>query len=174
MFRIVTIEDVIRIPPDRFGEDLHMVAFQQLKEKYVGRVDPEIGLTVLVWRVDIDPEGTILPEDGATYHKAIADLVTFYPVQHEVIEGEVVDVKRIGLFINIGPVDAFAHISQLADDKFKYDELRDTLVGEESKITFKKGDIVRGRVVNVSLSSPAHIRVGLTLRQPALGKIKEG
>ncbi|MEM2005225.1 MAG: DNA-directed RNA polymerase [Zestosphaera sp.] len=172
MFRIVTVEDVVRVPPELFGEDLDKVALKQLKERYVGRIDPTLGVIVSVWRVTTEPEGKILPGDGATYHKVVADMVTFYPVSNEVIEGEIVDVKRSGLFVNVGPVDAFAHVSQLADDKLVYDEARDVLVGEVTKVTFAKGDVVRGRVVNVSIAQPAHIRIGLTLRQPGLGKLR--
>ncbi|MEM0014178.1 MAG: DNA-directed RNA polymerase [Zestosphaera sp.] len=172
MFRIVTVEDVVRVPPELFGEDLDKVALKQLKERYVGRIDPTLGVIVSVWRVTTEPEGKILPGDGATYHKVVADMVTFYPVSNEVIEGEIVDVKRSGLFVNVGPVDAFAHVSQLADDKLVYDEARDVLVGEATKVTFAKGDVVRGRVVNVSIAQPAHIRIGLTLRQPGLGKLR--
>jgi DNA-directed RNA polymerase subunit E' len=172
MFRLVTIEDVVRIPPEFFGEDLDLVALKQLKKKYVGRIDPALGVIISLWRVVTEPEGKILPGDGATYHKVVADLLTFYPVTQEVIEGEVVDVKRTGIFVNVGPVDAFAHVSQLADDKLVYDEARDSLIGEATKIVFAKGDIVRGRVINVSVAHPVHIRIGLTLRQPGLGKVR--
>jgi len=174
LFRLVTIEDVVRIPPERFGEDLNRIAHDELRDKYLGRVDPDLGLVVVVWRTDVNSEGTIIPGDGATYHRVRADLLTYYPVIHEVVEGDIVDVKKIGIFVNIGPVDAFAHISQITDDKLVYDELRGLLQGEETKTTFSKGDIVRGRIVNVSLAPPTHIRVGITLKQPALGKIKEG
>ena len=174
MFRVVTIEDIVRIPPERFGEELERIAHDQLRDKYLGRVDPELGLVVVVWRVFVNPEGTIIPGDGATYHKVRADLLTYYPVMHEVVEGDIVDVKRIGIFVNIGPVDAFAHISQITDDKLVYDELRGFLQGEETKVTFSKGYIIRGRIVNVSLAPPTHIRIGMTLKQPTFGKIKEG
>jgi len=171
MFRVVSIEDIVRIPPDRFGEDLDRIAYDQLKDKYLGRVDPDLGLIIAVWRIEVEPVGTIIPGDGATYHKTKAELLTYYPIIHEVVEGEVVDVKKIGIFVNVGPVDAFAHVSQITDDKLVYDELRGILQGEETKVVYAKGDIIRGRVVNVSLAPPTHIRVGITLKQPTLGKI---
>jgi DNA-directed RNA polymerase subunit E' len=174
LFRAVTVEDIVRIPPERFGEELERIAYDQLREKYLGRVDPELGLVIAVWKVKVDPIGTIIPGDGATYHKTVADLLTYYPVMHEVVEGEIVDVKKIGIFVNVGPIDAFAHISQIADDRLTFDELRGILQGEETKVTFGRGDVVRGRIVNVSLAPPTHIRIGMTLKQPALGKIKEG
>ncbi len=172
MFRVVSIEDIVRIPPDRFGEDLARIAYDQLRDKYLGRVDPDLGLVIAVWHVDVNPEGLIIPGDGATYHKTQADLLTYFPIMHEVVEGEVVDVKKIGIFVNIGPLDAFVHISQIADDKMSYDELTASLKGEETKLVVGKGDLVRGRIVNVSMAPPTHIRIGMTMKQPALGKLR--
>ena len=174
MFRIISIEDIIRVPPDRFGEDLTIIAYDQLRNRYIGRVDPSLGFVIEVWRVNVNPEGLIVPGDGATYHKVEAQLLTYYPLRHEVVEGVVVDVKKIGIFVNIGPIDAFVHISQIADDRMIYDELNGVMRGEETKLVLKRGDIVRGKIVNVSMAPPAHIRVGMTMKQPTLGKIKEG
>ncbi len=174
MFRIISIEDIIRVPPDRFGEDLTIIAYDQLRGKYIGRVDPNLGFIIEVWRVNVSPEGVILPGDGATYHRVTADLLTYYPLRSEVVEGVIVDVKKIGIFVNIGPIDALVHISQIADDKMIYDELNGIMKGEETKVIFKRGDIVRGKIVNVSMAPPAHIKVGMTMRQPTLGKVKEG
>ncbi len=174
MFRLIEIEDIIRVPPDRFGEDLEKIAYEQLRERYIGRVDRDLGLVIAITNIRVEPEGIILPGDGATYHKARADFITYYPVNNEVVEGEVVDVKKIGIFVNIGPIDAFVHISQITDDRMIYDEARGILVGEETKLTIGRSDIVRGRIVNVTIAPPALIRVGMTLRQPTLGKIKEG
>ncbi len=173
VFRLVTIEDIVRVPPEHFGEDIKSIAYEQLRERYVGRVTSEMGLVIAVSDVEVKPEGVILPGDGATYHEARATLITYYPVINEVVEGEVVDIKKIGIFVNIGPVDAFVHISQIADDKMIFEEVRGELIGEETKLIIRKGNVVRGRIVNVSMAPPAHIRIGMTLRQPHLGKVRE-
>ncbi len=172
MFRLCRIKDVVRIPPNRFGEPLDEVAKDELRKRYEGKVDNSLGLVIAVCGVEASPEGFILQGDGATYHDVVADLITYYPVLNEVTLGEVVDVKKIGVYVNIGPIDAFVHISQLLDDKVFYDELQDILVGEETKKVFRKGDVVRGRVVSVSINAPTSIRVAMTLRQPYLGRVE--
>jgi len=172
MFRLCRIKDVVRIPPNRFGEELNKVAREELRKRYEGRVDNVLGLVIAVIDVNVNPEGIILQGDGATYHDVIADLLTFYPLINEVTIGEVVDVKRIGAYVNIGPIDAFIHISQLMDDKVIYDELQDILIGEETKKVVKRGDRVRGRIVSVSINPPTSLRVAMTLRQPYLGKVE--
>ncbi len=172
MFRLCRIKDVIRIPPDRFEESLEGVAIDELRKRYEGKVDNSLGLVIAITDVDVSDEGFILQGDGATYHDVVADLLTYYPVLNEVTLGEVVDIKKIGMYVNIGPIDAFIHVSQLLDDKVLYDELQDVLVGEETKKVFRKGDVVRGRIVSVSINIPTSIRVSMTLRQPHLGKVE--
>lgn len=174
MYRLVKIEDLVRVPPSKFGEDLVKVASEVLTEKYVGSLHPDLGLILAITNVELENEGTIIPGDGATYHKALVELLAFYPAINEVIEGVVVDVKKIGLFVNIGPIDALVHVSQITDDKMIYHEELGILEGEETKVRLGKGDIVRGRITAVSLARPSMIRVAMTMRQPGLGKIASG
>ncbi|MCX8208486.1 MAG: DNA-directed RNA polymerase [Sulfolobales archaeon] len=174
MYRLVKVEDVVRIPPSKFGEDLVKTASEVLSEKYVGSLHPDLGLILAITDIDVEPEGTIVPGDGATYHRAVLELLTFYPVVNEVVDGVVVDVKRIGVFVNIGPMDALVHISQIADDRMVYHEETGVLEGEETKLRISKGDVVRGRITAVSIARPSMIRIALTMRQPGLGKIASG
>ncbi len=174
MFRLVKIEDVVRIHPSKFGEDLEKVASEVLTEKYVGSLHPDLGLVLAITDVKVDPVGTIIPGDGATYHRALVELVTFYPMVKEVVEGVVVDVKHIGAFVNIGPLDALVHVSQIADDRMVYHEELGILEGEETKLRIGKGDIVRGRITAVSIARPSVMRIAMTMRQPGLGKVASG
>ena len=173
MYRIYKFRDVVRIPPERFGEDLKKVALDILREDYEGTVDKELGIILTVTDVKIEEEGYILPGDGATYHEVEFDLVAFVPLRHEVVEGIVDNViPKAGVEVNIGPVLAFAHRSQLGDDRFIYDPATGSMVGERSKVRIKKGDKVRGKIVQVSYAN--EVRIGITMRQPHLGKIEEG
>ncbi|MEM2006153.1 MAG: DNA-directed RNA polymerase [Sulfolobales archaeon] len=174
MFRLVRVEDIVRIPPSKFSEDLVKVAGEVLTDKYVGSLHPDLGLILAITDVEVEPEGTIIPGDGATYHKAVLELLTFYPVVNEVVCGIVVDVKRIGIFVNIGPMDALVHVSQIADDRMVYYDELGVLEGEETKIRISKGDIVRGRITAVSIARPSLLRIAMTMRQPGLGKIATG
>src|SRR5260370_9294922 len=122
MFRIVTVEDVVRIPPQKFGQPIDEVAREQIKLKYENYVDEELGYVILVTDVDVETTGKILPGDGSTHHRSTFKLLTFYPELHEVVEEEVVEVTDFGAFVRIGPEDALLHVSQVLDDFFTYDE----------------------------------------------------
>ena len=173
MFRLVTLEDTIRIPPETFGNPLEAVGHQQVKVKYEGVVDEELGYVIAVTAVKVSPTGKIIPGDGATYHKVTFSLLTFYPKLQEVVEGEVVEVADFGAFIRIGPVDALLHVSQLMDDFISYDEKQGVLFGKETKRKLASGDQVRVRITAVSLARAGSSgKIGVTARQPFLGKLE--
>ena len=173
MFKLVTLEDAIRIPPERFGEEVDNVGYEQLKVKYEGMIDEEIGYVIAVTKIKVNPFGKIIPGDGATFHKVQFSLLTFFPKIQEVIEGEVVEIAEFGAFIRIGPVDALLHVSQLMDDYISYDERQGVLMGKETKRKLKTGDRVRVRITAVSLGRGGGSgKIGVTARQPFLGKIE--
>ena len=173
MFKLVTMEDTIRIPPETFGNPLESVGYQQVKAKYEGIVDETLGYVVAVTHVKVSPTGKIIPGDGATYHKVSFSLLTFYPALQEVVEGEVVEIADFGAFVRIGPIDALLHVSQLMDDFISYDEKQGVLLGKETNRKLTTGDRVRVRITAVSLGrTGGSAKIGVTARQPFLGKLE--
>lgn len=173
MFKLITREDTIRIPPDTFGNPLEAVGHQQVKAKYEGIVDEELGYVIAVTKVAVSPIGKIIPGDGATYHKVTFSLLTFYPKLQEIVEGEVVEIADFGAFVRIGPIDALLHVSQLMDDFISYDEKQSVLLGKETKRKLMSGDQVRVRITAVSLGRAGSSgKIGVTARQPFLGKLE--
>lgn len=173
MFKLITLEDTIRIPPETFGNPLEAVGHNQVKAKYEGMVNEELGYVIAVTNVKVSPVGKIVPGDGATYHKVNFSLLTFYPEKQEVVEGEVVEIADFGAFIRIGPVDALLHVSQLMDDFISHDEKQGILTGKETKRKLASGDQIRARITAVSLGKIGSSgKIGVTARQPFLGKLE--
>ena len=173
MFKLITLQDTIRIPPETFGNPLEKVGRDQVKAKYEGVVDEELGYVIAVTRVEVSPIGKIIPGDGATFHKVNFSLLTFYPVIQEIVEGDVVEIADFGAFVRIGPVDALLHVSQLMDDYISYDEKQGVLLGKETKRKLASGDQVRVRITAVSLGRAGSSgKIGVTARQPFLGKLE--
>jgi len=172
MFKLVTLQDTIRIPPDTFGNPLEKVGRDQVKVKYEGLVDEELGYVIAVTKVEVSPIGKIIPGDGATYHKVNFSLLTFSPLLQEIVEGDVVEIADFGAFLRIGPVDALLHVSQLMDDYISYDEKQGVLLGKETKRKLVSGDQVRVRITAVSFGRAGSSgKIGVTARQPFLGKL---
>src|SRR4030067_1966402 len=172
MFKLISLQDTIRIPQEPFGNPLEKVGHEQVKSKYEGIVDEELGYVIAVTSVEVSPIGKIIPGDGATYHKVTFSLLTFYPVIQEIVEGDVVEIADFGAFVRIGPVDALLHVSQLMDDYISYDEKQGVLLGKETKRKLSSGDQVRVRITAVSLGRAGSSgKIGVTARQPFLGKL---
>jgi len=173
MFKLVTLQDTIRIPPETFGNPLEKVGRDQVKTKYEGLVDEDLGYVIAVIKVEVSPIGKIIPGDGATYHKVNFSLLTFTPVLQEIVEGDVVEIADFGAFLRIGPVDALLHVSQLMDDYISYDEKQGVLLGKETKRKLSSGDQVRVRITAVSFGRTGSSgKIGVTARQPFLGKLE--
>jgi len=173
MFKLVTLEDTIRIPPERFGDPIEAVGYAQLKSKYEGMVDEELGYVIAVTDIQINPVGKIIPGEGSTYNRAVFSLLTFFPKLQEVVEGEVVEIADFGAFVRVGPIDTLLHVSQLIDDFISYDEKQGVLMGKETRRKLATGDHVRVRITAVSLGRGGGSgKVGVTGRQPFLGKLE--
>lgn len=174
MYYMTTIEGTVRIPPHRFGEPLEGVAIETLNESYNGQLDKNLGLIVGVTSIEEMGEGVLIMGDGAAYHNVIFNAIFFKPEQQEVVEGEVIDIAEFGAFVRIGPMDGLVHVSQVTDDYINYDPRNSSLIAKESKKILTEGDRVRARIVTLSLKGKTvqESKIGLTMRQPNLGKFE--
>ena len=172
IYQAVTIKGHVRIPPNRFSEDLFVVAEEILREQYEGIIDVDFGFVIAVTAVLNIGIGKIIPGDGATYHDVTLKILTFEPKVNYLAQGEVVEVVDFGAFIRLGPLDGLCHVSQITDDFFSYDPRSAALVGKETGRVITEGDLVRTRIVAVSIDGGARSgKLGLTMRQPFLGKL---
>jgi len=174
LYLISEINDTVRIPPNRFNEPLNEVASGIINETYVGKIDKKMGLMVTVKDIKEIGVGKVIMGDGAAYHEVVFTALFFKPELHEIVEGEVIEVTEFGAFIRIGPMDGLVHVSQVTDDYINYDGKRGALIGKESKKTLEEGNRVRARIVALSLKgkSSKETKIGLTMRQPNLGRVE--
>lgn len=172
MYMVVQKEDVVRIPPERLGEDLDQVARELTRATLEGKIGEDKGFTLLTSNIQRVGEGRIIHGDGAVYQRVNFDALVFRPLLHEIIDGTVVEILKFGAFVRFGPLDGLLHISQIMDDRVDVDEEGQRLIGKDSKRDLRIGDKVRARVVAVSLNerNPRESKIGLTMRQTALGK----
>ena len=170
MFKLVEVEDSVRVSPEKFGTNLEESIEQSIQEKFEGVFSSELGIVLSLKSVGEIGEGKVIPEDGGVYYPVKFDLLIYMPEEHEVTLGEVVDITEFGAFVRIGPVDSMTHISQIMNDYVSYDKKNSVLVGKSNKKVLKEGDEVRARVISISFTK--NNRVGLTMRQPRLGAIK--
>jgi len=171
MYAIVKVEDTVRIPPERFGDDIDNVVEEIVQKTFEGTMRKDQGLIVVTENIKTMGEGIVIHGDGALYQKVEFDALTFKPELQEILDGIVCEIVEFGAFCHIGPLDALIHMSQIMNDYVEVDSEGEMIVGKEKKQTLKTGDSVRARVVSVSLNelSARESKIGLTMRQPSLG-----
>ncbi len=172
MYYLVSKEDTVRIPPDRLGEDLDTLVGELTHTTFEGKVDRS-RLIVLVTNIGKIGDGHIIHGDGGVYQRVKFDALMFRPELQEIVQGTVCEILKFGAFIRFGPLDGLLHISQIMDDRIDIDEGGNRLVGKDTKREIHVGDDVRARIVAISMNerSPRESKIGLTMRQPGLGKL---
>lgn len=170
MFYKTELRDHIRVPPNLFNIPLEEAITKRIKAKYSGFISKELGIVIEVASVKEIGEGIIIPGDGASYYDVSFELLAFKPEMQEIVLGKIKDIAEFGAFINIGPIDGMIHISQTMDDFVSFSKDK-TLTGKESKRALKVGDICRARIIAVSFKDVLNPKLGLTMRQPGLGRL---
>jgi len=171
MFYRVEVNDHIRVPPRFFEHDVNIAVLKAVKQKYDGLIDPNLGVVIDVTNVKEIGDGIIIPGDGASYYDTTFELLTFQPELQEVCEGKIKDIADFGAFITLGPIDGMIHISQTMDDFVTFSKDKQ-LSGRDSKRSLKVGDQCRARLIAVSFKDVTNPKIGLTMRQPGLGKLE--
>jgi DNA-directed RNA polymerase subunit E' len=174
MYRVIQMSDTVRIPPERMTDDLGNTISELVQKSFEGRLNKVHGITVLTTNVRPDGEGQVIHGDGAIYQKVAFDAMVFKPDNQEVVDGIVAEVVEFGAFVHIGPLDALTHMSQVMNDFMTADVHNERLIGKETGRTLEVGENVRARIVTASLNelSPRESKIGLTMRQPGLGKFE--
>lgn len=171
MFYRVEIKDHIRVSPKLFNEKIEDAVTECIRKKYDGFISQELGFVVDVSKVNSIEEGIIIPGDGAAYYETSFELISFRPELQEVIVGKIRDIADFGAFITMGPVEGMIHVSQTMDDFVSFSKEK-VLVGKESKKSLKANDTCKARVIAISYKDLTNPKIGLTMRQPNLGKLE--
>ena len=170
MFYLLEVEDHVRVEPKHFGLPTKEAVEKQLNESFVDKVSKELGFIISVVSVGKVEEGILIPGDGAAFYKSLFKLLVWKPELHEIVHGTIAEITNFGAFMQIGPAQGMIHISQTMEDYVSLSK-SGTLSGKASKRSLGKGDDCIARVVAVSWKS-GEPKIGLTMRQPGLGKIE--
>ena len=169
MFYEAKVKSYIRVPPHTFHENTEQSIMKALRDRFENFISKDLGVVIGVTSINEVGEGVIIPGDGAAYYETVFTLLTFKPELQEVVVGTVREINEFGAFLDIGPLDGMVHISQTMDDYVSFSKAN-VLTGKESKKSLKVGDLCRARIIAVSYKDMSNPKIGLTMRQPFLGK----
>ena len=170
MFYLTEVEDYVRVEPKLFGLPTLEAVDKQLRESYANYYDKELGKVVVVIDVLGVGDGVIIPGDGAAYYNTKFRLLAWKPEMNELVYGSISEIASFGAFINLGVMRGMIHISQTMEDYVSFSKTN-TLTGKSTKRVLKQGDLCTARIVAISHKGDEP-KIGLTMRQPGLGKIE--
>ncbi len=174
MYVLYKMREWVGVPPiaQRESRPIDEVVLDLLRANVEGTRDPEHGIFLAVVDARIVGDGILLPSDPNIYYPVEYEVVAYKPVLLEVARGRVKEAREFGLFVDLGPLDGFVHRSQIMDEKVEYQEAARAFTGVDSGRTVGVGDIVRVRITQISGNDRVsrQLRIGLTMRQPYLGK----
>ncbi len=170
MFYLSEVEDYVRVDPKLFGLPTSESVEQQLEDTYKDYYEKELGKVVAVVRVINVGKGVIIPGDGAAYYKCAFELLVWKPELQELVYGKVAEITNFGAFMDLGFMKGMIHISQTMDDYVSFSD-SGNLSGKSSGRSLKEGDLCVARVVAISHKGDDP-KIGLTMRQPGLGKLE--
>ncbi|SDX72948.1 DNA-directed RNA polymerase [Halopenitus persicus] len=172
MYKRVRLTDTVEVPPKHLADVSNERVKALLQDKLEGRMDEDVGSVVSVIEVHDIGEGAVLPNRPGVYYEAEFDALTYDPDMQEVIDGTVVETVEFGAFVGIGPVDGLLHVSQITDEYLTFDGANQQLASSDSDKTLGVDDAVRARIVTKSIDerNPRDSKIGLTAKQPGLGK----
>src|SRR3989339_400549 len=169
MYYKTKVIDFIRVPPASFAEGTKVSVVQEIKKKFNGYINQDIGFVIDVSEVNNVGDGMILSGDGSAHYNVEFTLLTFKPEMQEIVHGKITNVADFGAFINIGAVEGMIHISQTMNDFVSFSK-DGVLLGKNTKRSLKVGDICKARIIAVSYKDLSNPKIGLTMRQQGLGK----
>ncbi len=172
MFELVKIKDTVRVPPDRFDEPKEEVVLDILRNSYEGMFDNDLGVILTIIDVEEVEVGKVFMGEASSFHNTIFTALIYKPMLHEITPGEVVEIVDFGAFVRLGAMDGLAHVSQITDDYISHDSKKNALVGKETNRKLREGDRVTTRIVSISMTKGERGKIGLTMRQPGLGKFE--
>lgn len=174
MYYLITAEDFVRVPPERLGKNIEDEIYYELEKELsrkVFEINGDKGIIIAIEKIYHIGEGRIIPGDGGVYFNVKFTAVADVPTTLEFVRGSVKNIMDFGVFIDIGTVDGLCHISQVFDDYANYDGRNRMIVGKETGKKLMIGDKVKARICAISWKGNVlETKVGLTMRQPYLGK----
>ncbi|RLG14123.1 MAG: DNA-directed RNA polymerase [Candidatus Nanohalarchaeota archaeon] len=142
-----------------------------LQETYENRIVTDMGVILTINHINHIEGGNIIIDDPRVHYNVEFDALVFVPKLYEIVDGVVVDIVDFGVFIRFGPIDALCHISQVIDGYLDSDKSEKIITVKNTQKKLKIGDVVRCRIIALSINKKEINKIIVTMRQKGLGSI---
>eukprot|EP00388_Colpodella_angusta_P022179 GDKJ01056612.1.p1 GENE.GDKJ01056612.1~~GDKJ01056612.1.p1 ORF type:complete len:193 (+),score=33.16 GDKJ01056612.1:85-663(+) len=158
MFFIVRISDSIPLNPNDFCGDFVDRTIIFLKNKYVDKVLPNVGLVVALYDIVSLREAIVQRLDGKTLMKLTFRIVVFKPFEGEILSGRITSADAFGLSVSVGFFDDIRIPCTKLHAPTNFDEVEQAWCWRfnEYNMYYDIGDTVRFRVSCVNFPELKH------------------
>jgi DNA-directed RNA polymerase subunit E'/Rpb7 len=108
MFRLVTIEEVVQVPPRLFGLDRFEAMEIEVNRKYCNKVLSGVGVCVALWDWVSAKDHRLVPHTGDANTSCIFRMLVFAPQAGEILRGTVAACDKDGIEVDLGFVGGFS------------------------------------------------------------------
>ena len=171
MFEIIKFNKHINVSQKYLMLNKEERITKTLQETYENKIVTDLGVILTINKINKIEGGSIIIDDPKVHYDVNFDALVFVPKLYEVVEGIVVDIVDFGVFIRFGPIDALCHISQVIDGYIDMDNNARIINVKNTKKKLKIGDIVRCRIIALSINKKEINKIIVTMRQKGLGNI---
>mmetsp|Transcript_24075 Transcript_24075/g.26720 ORF Transcript_24075/g.26720 Transcript_24075/m.26720 type:complete len:247 (+) Transcript_24075:82-822(+) len=159
-FILVTLKDIVRIPPSQFDTQLEAIEYE-INKKYMNTVSQGVGLFISMYDVLDITEGFVYPNDGGSHVRVRFRLITFRPFAGQILVGKAIGCSEEGIQISLNFFDNVYIQAGSMMQNSKYDAKLGQWVwsyfdnGYEHELPIEMGKYVRLRVERVEFSPPS-------------------
>ncbi|GAA5884387.1 hypothetical protein JCM3774_002354 [Rhodotorula dairenensis] len=160
--------------PSYFNQSLRGHLGNELRRQVEGTCSGRLGYIVAVVLEEMDSSGTHrgrIMEDGQAVFSIKYRAVVYRPFRNEVVDGVVSSVNKMGIFVDVGPLQCFIS-THLVPPDFSFDPNSNPpcFSSSEDTLTIQKGTKIRLKIVGTRIDATEIFAIG-TIKEDYLGPL---
>ena len=171
MFYHITLQHEILLHPKYFGPQLIMTVKKKLFSEVEGTCTGKYGFIIAVTAIDEIGAGQLIPGRGFAKFPVKYKAVVFRPFKGEVVEGVVTQANKIGIFVEVGPLNCFVSRQSIPAD-FEFDPATNppSYRSKDNDAVIQTDDDIRLKIVGTRVDAKEFFAIG-TIADDYLGPI---
>ncbi|XP_074596992.1 DNA-directed RNA polymerase II subunit Rpb7 [Brevipalpus obovatus] len=169
MFYHIALEHEVQLHPRYFGPRLLDTVKQKLYNEVEGSCSGNYGFIIQVTAINHIGHGLIEHNTGFVNYHIKYHAIVFRPFKGEVLDGQVTQVNKVGIFTEIGPLSCFISRHSIpADMQYDANQSPPCYKTVDEDIVIQQGDEIRLKIVGLRVDAKDIFAIG-TLMDDYLG-----
>lgn len=172
MFYKLLLDHEILLHPKYFGPNIKEVMKKKLYSEVEGSCSGKYGFVVAVTHFyDNQEPGIIQAGRGFVVFKVKYEAIVFRPIVGEVLDAIVIQVNKVGIYTQIGPLQCFVSKQSIPTEiKFDPNENPPCYKNDDRGTVYQEGSFIRLRIVGTRVDATEIFSIG-SLMEDYLGLI---